>query len=140
MQPLVLYSCSSPQQGVKILKSLLQAALAQGLPRRVAACKCPAARQAAKDLLPNIFLCTSGETPSISPPEVKTGLQDGQPMILTESRTAIQNITTYLVDICYLLLFGGTGKKFAEGSLSLVKLSVVSRLGTLAVPLRAAGM
>lgn len=34
--------------------------------------------------------------------------------------------------------FWGTGKKFAEGSLSLVKLSVVSRLGTLVVSLRAA--
>lgn len=79
--------------GCQDLKKLVAAALAQGLPRRVAASKCPAASQAAKDLLPNVFLCTSGKTPSISPPEVLAGVQGGKPMILTESRTTILNIT-----------------------------------------------
>lgn len=48
--------------GCQDLKKLVAAALAQGLPRTVVTSKCPAASQAAKDLVPNISLCTSGET------------------------------------------------------------------------------
>lgn len=74
-------------------KKLVAAALAQGLPRIVVASKCPAASQTAKDLLPNISLCTSGETPSTLPHEIRAGVQGGKPMILIESRAAILNTT-----------------------------------------------